>query len=131
MKINIKYILSFIILLITETIIALFINDTIIRPYIGDILVVILMYTFIRGFIQKPIKFLPIYLFFFASAVELGQYYHIVDLLHLENNKMISTIIGTSFDIKDIVCYLIGSILLVVWEKITRYTIINKPLDRW
>ncbi len=117
MKINIKYILSFIILLITETIIALFINDTIIRPYIGDILVVILMYTFIRGFIQKSIKFLPVYLFFFASAVEVIQYYHIVDLLHLQNNKVISTIIGTSFDIKDIVCYLIGSILLVVWEK--------------
>lgn len=130
MKINIKYILSFIILFITETIIALFINDTIIRPYIGDILIVILMYTFIKGFIQKSIKFLPMYLFFFASSVEVIQYYHIVDLLHLQNNKVISTIIGTSFDIKDIVCYLIGSILLVVWEKIISAPLMNKPLDR-
>lgn len=130
MKINIKYILSFIILFITETIIALFINDTIIRPYIGDILIVILMYTFIKGFIQKTIKFLPIYLFFFASTVEVIQYYHIVDLLHLQNNKVVSTIIGTSFDIKDIVCYLIGSILLVVWEKIISAPLMNKPLDR-
>ena len=118
MKINIKYIFVFIILLITEIFIALFINDTIIRPYIGDILVVILMYTFIRGFIQKPIKFLPVYLFFFASTVEVIQYYRIVDLLHLQNNKVISTIIGTSFDIKDILCYLIGSIILIIWDKV-------------
>ena len=116
MKINVKYILAFIILFIMETFIALFINDTIIRPYIGDVLVVILMYTFIRGFIQKPIKFLPIYLFCFASTVEVMQYFKIVDLLHLQNNKVISTIIGTSFDIKDILCYLTGSVILIIWE---------------
>ena len=118
MKINIKYIFSFIILFITETFIALFVHDTIIRPYIGDILVIILMYTFIKSFIQKPLKFLPIYLFVFASAVEVVQYYRVVDLLHLENNKIISTIIGTSFDIKDILCYLVGSIILIMWEKL-------------
>ena len=120
MKINIKYIFSFIILFITETFIALFVHDTIIRPYIGDILVIILMYTFIKGFIQKPLKFLPIYLFVFASAVEVVQYYRVVDLLHLENNKIISTIIGTSFDIKDILCYLVGSIILIMWEGIVK-----------
>lgn len=116
MKINVKYILAFIILFIMETFIALFINDTIIRPFIGDILVVILMYTFIRGFIQKPIKLLPLYLFIFSSTVEVVQYYRIVDLLHIQNNKLMSTIIGTSFDIKDILCYLIGSIILVIWD---------------
>lgn len=119
MKINIKYIASFIILFITEIFIALFINDTIIRPYIGDVLVVILMYTFIRGFIQKPIKFLPAYLFCIASTVEVMQYYRIVDLLHLQNNKVISTIIGTSFDIKDILCYLIGSLILIIWDNLS------------
>ena len=118
MKINIKYIFSFIILFITETFIALFVHDTIIRPFIGDILVIILMYTFIKGFIQKPIKFLPMYLFLFASAVEVVQYYHIIDLLHLQNNKIISTIIGTSFDIKDILCYLVGSVILIIWDKL-------------
>ena len=118
MKINIKYIFSFIILFITETFIAIFVHDTIIRPFIGDILVIILMYTFIKGFIQKPIKFLPMYLFLFASAVEVVQYYHIVNLLHLQNNKIISTIIGTSFDIKDILCYLVGTVILIIWDKL-------------
>lgn len=116
MKINIKYILCFIILLITEILIALFAKDTIIRPYIGDILVIILMYTFIKGLIQKTIKLLPLYLFFFASAVELAQYYHIVERLHLQTNKMLSIIIGTSFDIKDILCYLSATVLLIIWN---------------
>jgi hypothetical protein len=67
MKINMRYLFGFIVLLITEIIIALFINDNIIRPYFGDILVIILMYTFIRGVIHKSIKFLAIYLFIFLQ----------------------------------------------------------------
>lgn len=117
MKLNIKYVLAFIFLLMIEIFIALFIHDAIIRPYIGDILVIVLMYTFIRGFVKKPIKFLPIYLFFFASIVEIMQYYRIVELLHLQNNKIASIIMGTSFDMKDILCYLIGTIILIIWGK--------------
>ncbi len=124
-KMNMKYIFVFLILLITETIIALLVNDVIIRPYIGDVLVVILMYTLIRGVIQKSIKFLPIYLFLFASTVELAQYFHIVDMLYLQDNKVISTIIGTKFDIRDILCYLIGTAILFIWEKIEKK---NKPI---
>lgn len=117
MKINLKYLAAFSILLIVEIMIAFFVNDAIIRPYIGDVLVIILMYTFIRGIIEKNIKFLPIYLLVFATSVELSQYYHLVNLLHLQNNKVLSTIIGNAFDVKDILCYLIGAIVLVVWEK--------------
>jgi hypothetical protein len=120
MKINSKYILAFIILLIIEIIIGVFVRDAIIRPYVGDILVVILMYAFIRGIVRKPIKFLPIYLFVFATIVEIAQYYRIVDILHLRSNKILSAIIGTSFDIKDILCYLIGAVILVIWEIIEK-----------
>lgn len=118
MRINLKYLLVFLLLFITETIIALFVHDAIIRPYIGDILVVILMYTFIRGFIKKPIKFLPIYLFLFASAVEVSQYFHLVNRLHLQNNRAMLIILGNSFDIKDILCYLVGTVILIIWEQI-------------
>jgi hypothetical protein len=122
MKINLKYIVAFSILLIIEIMIAIFVNDDIIRPYIGDVLVIILMYTFIRGIIEKSIKHLPLYLLVFAASVELSQYYHLVNLLHLQNNKVLSTIIGNSFDAKDILCYLIGAVALVVWEKIEKNT---------
>lgn len=103
--------------------IALFVHDTIIRPYIGDVLVIILMYTFIRGIIKKSIKYLPIYLLVFASSVELAQYYNIVNLLNLQDYRLISVIIGNTFDIKDILCYLIGTVVLMIWEKIEKHLI--------
>lgn len=124
MKINIKYIFAFLILLIAEIIIAIFVNDAIIRPYIGDILVVLLMYTLIRGFLQKPITLLPIYLFLFASAVELAQYFNIVGILHMQNNRVISIVLGATFDIKDILCYLVATIVLIALEKSKK----NRPL---
>ena len=124
MRINSKYLFAFIALFITETMIALFVKDTIVRPFIGDVLVIILMYTFIRGFIQKPIKLLPLYLFLFAAAVEMGQYFHIIDILNLKDNKLISTIFGTTFDKKDILCYLIAAVILFIWEKIEKKEVI-------
>ncbi|ASW42853.1 DUF2809 domain-containing protein [Clostridium isatidis] len=48
--------------------------------------------------------------------VEVMQYFKIIELLNLESNKVASTIMGTSFDVKDILCYLIGSIALIIWE---------------
>jgi len=119
MRINKKYMISFFILFIIEALIALFVHDNFIRPYIGDILVIILMYTFIRGVIDKKIKILPIYLFLFALFVEVMQYFKVIELLNLENNKVASIIMGTSFDIKDILCYFIGSMILIIYENIS------------
>lgn len=116
MKINIKYLIAFIIVFLIEVVIALFINDRIIRPYIGDILVIILMYTFIRIFIKGEIRILSIYLFVFATTVEVMQYINILELIGLQNNRMLSVIFGSTFDIKDILCYLIGSIILLIWD---------------
>lgn len=130
MKINMKYLFAFLVLLLTEIIIGLFVSDTIIRPYIGDVLVVILLYTFIRGIIQKKIKNLPIYIFVFATIVEVAQYYDIVNILHLQDKKVISTIIGTSFDIKDIFCYLVGTIIIIIWERVEKYSNIKKSSSR-
>jgi hypothetical protein len=120
MKVNIRYLLAFLIILITEVIIGLFVHDAFIRPYFGDVLVVILMYTFIRGITGKTIKFLPLYLFLFAAFIELLQYFHITQILHLQHNKLISVILGASFDIADILCYLTGAVLLFIWERIER-----------
>lgn len=117
MKISKNYLFAFVCLFIIEVIIALFVHDNIIRPYIGDFLVVILLYTLIRAFIGKPIKNLPVYIFLFAFAVEMAQYFRIIEILNLSDNKFAVTIIGTSFDIKDIICYLVGALALIIWEK--------------
>ncbi|MGE5422875.1 MAG: DUF2809 domain-containing protein [Ignavibacteriales bacterium] len=109
--------LAFVALLIVEIIIAVFVNDAFIRPYVGDMLVVILMYTLIRGIVKKPIKGLPIYLFIFALTVEMAQYYSVLEKLNLPDNKIVSIIIGNTFDFKDILCYLFAVAILILWEK--------------
>ncbi len=118
MKFQWKYGVTFITLLVAEVLIALFVHDKIVRPYIGDILVVILMYTLIRSFIEKPTRYLPIYLFIFSGGVELLQYFKLIEILGLHKNRFIATIMGTTFDMKDIGCYFIATILLVIWENI-------------
>ncbi len=120
MKINLKYLTAFLLLFVTEVLIALFVKDKIIRPFIGDVLVIILMYTFIRGIIKKTIKGLPVYLFIFAGLVEVSQYFHLVDRLNLRNNRLMATIMGTSFDIRDILCYSAGTIMLIIWERLEK-----------
>ena len=77
---------------------------------------VILIYTFIRIFIPGKVRLLPLYVFIFAAAVELLQLIRIVEILGLQDNKLMSTIIGTSFDIRDILCYFVGCVFCGVWE---------------
>ena len=104
------------ILLITEVLIALYVHDSFIRPYIGDVLVVIVIYTFIRIFIPERYRLLPLWVFLFAVGVEMLQFVHIVELLGLKDNRFFSLLVGSVFDIKDIICYATGCLLLGIHE---------------
>ena len=115
-KKRIFYLITTIILLLIEVLIALYIHDAFIRPYLGDVLVVIVIYTFLRIFIPEKIKLLPLYIFIFAAGVEVLQYFQIVKLLGLEDNRFFSVLMGTVFDLKDIVCYGVGCLLLGIYE---------------
>lgn len=116
-KIRIRYIIATIILLVIEVVIALFVHDKFVRPYIGDVLVIVVIYTFLRILFPKGIKLLPLYVFLFAAGVEVLQYFHIIELLGLSDNRFFSVLIGSVFDIKDIVCYGIGCVVVVIVEK--------------
>lgn len=112
---KVTYALATIGITLIEVMIALFVNDNF-RPYVGDMLVVVLLYTFLKVFfIEKP-RILPLYVFLFATSVEMMQGIRIVELLELQDNRFFSVLIGTTFDMKDIVCYAVGCILCGVWE---------------
>jgi len=116
MKKRIRYVMAFIMLLLIEVMIALFIHDRFIRPYIGDVLVVIVLYCFVRIFVQKRMRLLSMYIFVFAVIVELLQFLNIVGLLGLSRNTFANTVVGTSFDWKDIICYAVGCIIIEIVE---------------
>ena len=116
---RIKHLLIFMFLLAIEVLIALFVHDNFIRPYVGDMLVVIVIYFFVRIFVPEKYKYLPAIIFVFAAGIEVCQFFHIVERLGLSDNTFMRILIGSTFDIKDIACYGIGSILIqmVVWVK--------------
>ena len=113
---RIIYAAAFLLLLITEILIALFVNDKIVRPYVGDILVTLLICCFIRIFIPNKLKTLPVFVFAFSVLVELAQYINVVKLLGLADIAFFRIIIGTSFSWIDIICYGTGCILFFVFE---------------
>lgn len=123
---RIIYFISTILLLAVEVCIALSVHDAFIRPYIGDVLVVVVIYTFIRIFLPEGVKILPLYIFVFAAGVEIAQYFDIVRILHLESNRFMSILIGSTFDIKDIICYGVGCLILGVYELFLPYKINSK-----
>lgn len=116
MKQRIYYMIATIILLIMEVLIALYVHDDFIRPYIGDVLVVVVIYTFIRIWIPERFHLLPLYIFLFATGVEILQYFNLVEVLKLENHTFMRILLGSVFDVKDIICYGTGCILLGIYE---------------
>ncbi len=113
---RIIYVIATVLLLAIEVCIALFVHDRFIRPYVGDMLVVIVIYTFVRIFIPEKCRLLPLYIFLFAAGVEVLQWIGIVELLGLQDNRFFRVLIGSTFDVKDILCYGVGCVLLGVYE---------------
>jgi hypothetical protein len=116
MRKRLPYLIATLVILAVEVFIGSFVHDRFVRPFIGDVLVVILIYAFIRIFIPDKVRLLPLYVFIFAVAVELLQLISIVEVLGLQDNRLMSTIIGTSFDIRDILCYFVGCVICGIWE---------------
>lgn len=117
MKPRIKYLLAFIAIFILEVFIALFVRDRFIRPYGGDILVTVLICCFVRIFFPTGVRLLPVWVFLFAAAVEIGQYFDFVSLLGLGSIPFFRILLGSTFSFADILCYGAGCLLFFIAEK--------------
>lgn len=112
------YLLIFLCLLATEIVIALFVNDAFIRPYVGDMLVTLLLCCLCRVIVPCKVRPLPVYVFVFAACVEIGQYFDVVALLGLADNRIISIALGRTFSWMDIVCYAVGCVAAFLLDQI-------------
>ena len=99
-----------------EILIALYVHDTIIRPYIGDVLVVILIYCFIKSFLDIKVIPTAVFVLLFSFTIEFLQYLNIVEKLGLQNSKIARTVIGTSFSWMDILTYIVGISIVISVE---------------
>ena len=118
MKLGISrgYLFAFLILFIVIVLIAVFGTSGFIRDHFGDILIVILIYCFIKSFVRNRMKWLPLAIFIFSVLVEIGQYFDIVERLGLADIAIARIAIGMTFDPWDILMYFIGCVLLYLFE---------------
>jgi len=112
-----KYFVWAILLFVTEVLIAAYLNDRIIRPYVGDFLVVILIYCFVKSFLDIPTFPLAISVLAFAFFIEILQYFNLVKLLGLEGSKIARIVLGSSFEWIDLIAYTAGVIFILFVEK--------------
>jgi len=115
-RFNRTYFFLAIALFLVEVFIGTYVHDSIIRPYGGDYLVVMLIYCFVKAFLDTPVIATATGVLLFAYAIEGLQYLHIVRWLGLEQHKLARIIIGTSFAWSDIVAYTLGIITLIALE---------------
>lgn len=114
---RLKYFISFLLLLLIELFIALYVKDSIIRPWFGDVLVVILIYTFLRSFLKITYLKTIIIVGIFSFTIEFSQLFKLIELLGLENYQLAHWILGSSFNWWDFLAYALGLLLVFFIEK--------------
>lgn len=106
----------FVFLFMCEVLIAKFYFSDFVRAYFGDVLVVILLWSFVRIFIPDKIRLLPLWVFIFACLIETGQYFNYTELLGVSDNPILCTLMGTSFAWGDILSYFVGCVICGLTE---------------
>jgi hypothetical protein len=109
-----EYFYFTLVLFLIEVCIAVFVNDSFIRPFIGDVLVVILIYCFIRAFFKIHSTVAAISVLVFSFTIEILQYFDFVNKLGLQKYQILAVALGSTFDWKDIIAYTIGT-TIVLW----------------
>lgn len=99
-----------------EVLIALFVHDDFIRPYFGDVLVVILMYCFIKSYLNLPVFSVALFVLAFAFLIEILQGCNIVTKIGLEKSKLANVVLGNSFSWIDFLTYIVGFLIIIVTE---------------
>ncbi|WP_299624724.1 DUF2809 domain-containing protein [uncultured Tenacibaculum sp.] len=109
-----KSFIIFILLFLVELVIAK--TKGFIRHTFGDFLVVILLYYLVKSFVNFTPKKIAIGVLCFSFAVEILQYFKIVEILGLQDNKLMRIVIGSTFSFGDLIAYTLGIITVYFIE---------------
>ena len=115
-KLNYRNLIIFLILFCIEVTIALYIKQGFLRVVFGDFLVVIMLYYFIMSFIQTKSIYIAIVVLIIAYVVEFLQFIDILNIINYKKNDLVNIILGTTFNIKDIIAYTLGIATVYVIE---------------
>ena len=86
------------------------------RAYVGDVLVIPLIYCFVRIFYVRPAVWLPAAVGGLGILAELLQYFDLCGLLGIPKGSLLGILLGSSADFADILCYAVGTVLIYLAE---------------
>lgn len=108
----------FAILFAIVVIIALFFRDDWIRPLLGDVLIVMVIAYFVHAFLAISLRKIAIATLIFAYLIEFLQFLKLIDLLGWRNSQLAHLTIGSTFDWRDLVAYMIGVSIVLLTTKV-------------
>jgi len=113
-----KYLILTVVIFLVEVLIATVLKNVFfIRAYLGDVIVVMLLYTFVKSFFTGNDTKLIVGIFAFSCVVEFAQYFNIAEKLGFQPGSLMYIMIGNSFSWVDIACYAAGCLLLCLLVK--------------
>lgn len=116
------YLIATLLVLLIEIFIALFVRDQFIRPFVGDSLAVVLVYCFLKIGVRAHKVTVALTALSIAFCIEALQATNFIEYLGLSDNTFAKVVLGTSFDWGDILAYVGGAILIIIFD----YTIPNR-----
>ncbi|MEM0519347.1 MULTISPECIES: ribosomal maturation YjgA family protein [Aequorivita] len=111
-----KYFYSTLLLLTVEIGIAKFHFNPFVRGFLGDVLVILLLYSFLKIFIKNNVFKIAMSVMVFAYFVEFLQLFKLAEKLQI-HSEILLTILGSVFDTYDLVAYFLGFLLILLIEK--------------
>lgn len=110
-----RYATIFIVLLVTETAIAIFHFHTFIRGFIGDVLVVPLLYCFFKIICNWNVKktlIVVLSIAFITEILQAGNWLHPLT----NDNALLKILLGSTFDVYDLMAYTCGILPVLAIE---------------
>jgi hypothetical protein len=92
------------------------VTDSFIRPFVGDYLVMILIYLFSRTWLKGNDRVQILGVLLFCYSVEIAQKFNLVQILGLEQYRLARIIIGTHYDVRDLVAYSLAALTLLMFK---------------
>lgn len=112
------YALAALLLFAIEVLIALSMHDRFVRPYLGDVLAVVLVYCGLRAVLRIEVVPAVVVALVIAFAIEFGQLISILDLLGLRPNAVARVVLGSGYEMKDLIAYAAGAAIVLAIERL-------------
>lgn len=105
-----RFALVFIIMVVIVIIIGLYASGPVWRGFAGDVIIVILLFYFVKVFSSKPSWMVALSVLALSFFIELVQFFQVLDVFGIES-ELLRGMIGSVFDWLDLLAYLIGFIV--------------------